>query len=374
MKVLIIADNLGNNAPGVVFKNVLSGLSSKCEFDLITSTPDYSSRNEGNFYYVEQKRIGSWTLRTLLFKIFGFYHTQYWWAKRIQKLIKKNYDVIISFMSSTFYSSVTAADIYARKHHVKHICYCVDAVPAPFPWETDQWYSNAMKRLVKKRLKHVDILCMTNNEMLEYETNVIGFKPSIIQVIPNSPKYSELIELNNEISNPAFAYAGKLYGLRQSDALIDGFHLFRENYPTAELYFIGTGQLEEELRNKRKNLNNIIFIDYTDNLEDIYNKCIALIDINANIDNDVFLSSKIVSYLPFNRLIISESGKNSPSRNLFKKTETIIHVSHDKFEYCNAMNFCVENYFRVNYSERNSFLENMSISSAADILLNFIDK
>lgn len=41
MKVVVIADNLGNNAPGVVFRNILSGISGKIEIDIVTSTMDY---------------------------------------------------------------------------------------------------------------------------------------------------------------------------------------------------------------------------------------------------------------------------------------------------------------------------------------------
>ena len=46
MKIAIIADNLGNNAPGLVFRNILTGLSKKIEFDIITSTLDYRAPKE----------------------------------------------------------------------------------------------------------------------------------------------------------------------------------------------------------------------------------------------------------------------------------------------------------------------------------------
>ena len=74
MKIAIIADNLGNNAPGLVFRNILTGLSKKIEFDIITSTLDYRAPKEhrGSVNYVPQKRIPSWRLRTFLFNIFGF--------------------------------------------------------------------------------------------------------------------------------------------------------------------------------------------------------------------------------------------------------------------------------------------------------------
>lgn len=66
MKIAIIADNLGNNAPGLVFRNILTGLSKKIEFDIITSTLDYRAPKEhrGSVNYVPQKRIPSWRLRT----------------------------------------------------------------------------------------------------------------------------------------------------------------------------------------------------------------------------------------------------------------------------------------------------------------------
>ena len=72
MKIAIIADNLGNNAPGLVFRNILTGLSKKIEFDIITSTLDYRAPKEhrGSVNYVPQKRIPSWRLRTFLFNIF----------------------------------------------------------------------------------------------------------------------------------------------------------------------------------------------------------------------------------------------------------------------------------------------------------------
>lgn len=118
MKVVVIADNLGNNAPGVVFRNILSGISGKIEIDIVTSTMDYQIpfNHRGLVKYVPQKRIPSWRIRTWLFDIFGFYHTQRNWARGIQDILDSGaYDVVISLMSSTFYASLMAADLYVAK-------------------------------------------------------------------------------------------------------------------------------------------------------------------------------------------------------------------------------------------------------------------
>lgn len=213
MKIAIIADNLGKNAPGVVFKNILSGLFEKIDFDIITSTMDYqaSSNHRGVVKIIKQNKIPSWRLRTLFFIIFGFYHTQKFWAQKIQDILQKgNYDIVISFMSSTFYASVMAADIYTSKSKAKHICYCVDAVPAPFPWEQSGLYRWAMKRLVRKYMKTLDVLCMTNKEMLSYELEIIK-NPNIKQVVlPNPPKETSFRILPIEDITPTFVYAGKM--------------------------------------------------------------------------------------------------------------------------------------------------------------------
>lgn len=74
MKIAIIADNLGKNAPGVVFKNVLSGLFEKIDFDIITSTMDYqaSPNHKGVVEIIKQEKIPSWRFRTLLFRKYVF--------------------------------------------------------------------------------------------------------------------------------------------------------------------------------------------------------------------------------------------------------------------------------------------------------------
>lgn len=376
MKVVIIADNLGNNAPGTVFRNLLSGLSGKLDFDLITSTMDYKwvESHKGKLFKINQNYILSWRIRTFLFIIFGYYHTQKKWAEKVQKILDDgDYDIVVSYMSSTFYASVMAAKMYADRRSVRHICYCVDAVPAPYPWEKKGIYSFAMRRFVRNNLQNVDRLCMTNKEMLDYELKIIGRKNIKPIVLPNPPKESRLQYLEQEDVMPYFAYAGKMYGVRNPNALLAGFKLFLTKHPDAKIVFIGSGNLEYYIHSHYKELiNNIDFISYTNDLVPYFQKCMALIDVNANIDNDVFLSSKIISYLPYNRLIISESGNGSPVRSIFKYSKTILHVTHNANDYCDAMEYCYNNYKTVDFYERKEYLACMGIDAATKILINNI--
>ena len=97
-----------------------------------------------------------------------------------------------------------------------------------------------------------------------------------------------------------------------------------------------------------------------------------MIDVNANFDNDVFLSSKVFSYLPYNRLIISESGNGSPVRSMFKTSQAILHVHHRAEEFNNAMESCINNIGSIDYSEREEYLKRMDINAATDTFINQI--
>lgn len=376
MKVVVIADNLGNNAPGVVFRNILSGISGKIEIDIVTSTMDYQIpfNHRGLVKYVPQKRIPSWRIRTWLFDIFGFYHTQRNWARGIQDILDSGaYDVVISLMSHTFYASLMAADLYVAKRDVKHICYCVDAVPPPPPWEKRGMYSYAMKRCIKRYMQRVDVLCMTNQEMLAHELGIIGNPKIKSVVLPNPPKETSFQVLPFDDITPSFAYAGKMYGPRNPDALLNGFRLFMKKYPLAKFFFVGSGKLDIYIKKHYSDLlGNIEFISYSADLSHIFSKCVALIDVNANIDNDIFLSSKVIGYLPYNRLIISESGNGSPVRSLFKNSKTVIHVHHNPEDYLDAMEFCLNNTMTINYSEREEYLKHMDVNAVTETLVKLI--
>lgn len=230
-----------------------------------------------------------------------------------------------------------------------------------------------MKRCVRKYMQKVNVLCMTNQEMLTYELGIIG-NPNIKSVVlPNPSKETSLQKLPIEDITPSFVYAGKMYGVRNPDALLDGFKLFLKNHPLAKMIFVGSGNLDTYIKEHYADLlDSIEFISYTTDLAQIYKKCVALIDVNANFDNDVFLSSKVISYLPYNRLIISESGNGSPVRSMFKTSQAILHVHHRAEEFNNAMESCINNIGSIDYSEREEYLKRMDINAATDTFINQI--
>lgn len=76
--------------------------------------------------------------------------------------------------------------------------------------------------------------------------------------------------------------------------------------------------------------------------------------------------------MPYNRLIISESGNGSPVRSLFKNSKTVIHVHHNPEDYLDAMEFCLNNTMTINYSEREEYLKHMDVNAVTETLVKLI--
>ena len=115
--------------------------------------------------------------------------------------------------------------------------------------------------------------------------------------------------------------------------------------------------------------NHIEFHDYVTDLAIYYSNATVLIDINAYFDNDVFLSSKIINYLSIYKPIISLTGHNSPSRNVFTEDDSIIHSLHNVDDIYDAMLTAINT--NVVLERRNRYIK---LFSKEYIVRNFIDE
>ena len=251
--------------------------------------------------------------------------------------------------------------------------YCVDAIPAPLGWYPNDLFRRRLTKFFFKYVSQADAFFSSNKQMLDYEVsympNYTGVKDYLYTPIRN-----EAIIKSKPKGDIIFLYTGGLYGPRKKEALIDGFRLFIKEYPQAKLIFVGNNskrdfQCAEDLILS----NNVEIKGFTPNLQSLYNEATALIDINAYFDNDVFLSSKIINYLPIMKPIISITGNNSPSRNIFTEDSSIIHCSHNKEEIEKALKSTM-NLVSINYEQREKYLKIFSISAIAQKMLVIMSK
>ena len=109
-------------------------------------------------------------------------------------------------------------------------------------------------------------------------------------------------------------------------------------------------------------------LPWTADPEPYFAQATALINIDAFVEQDVFLSSKLFSYLPYNRPVICQTGADSPSRHLFAGMESVLLCGHNALEIKDALLRAIREFDRFRYEDRLPLLQQASAPNVAQEL------
>lgn len=365
MKILILAADVGVTTPGLVFESLISGLNKYHEIDVYTTNCKIrdSSKNFNNVYLVPYKLIPEYRQSQLIL-LFGVNPYDLLWMQKIKKLLKSKkskYDLILSLISNGHYVSLVCGVKISRKLNIKLAVYSVDALPAPLGWSNNDIYYRKLKIFINKFLSKTNIFFSANELMLNYQKSIINKNDIIYDVVFN-PAYTNELKFVKQKRN-IFLYTGEIYKVRKVKYIFNAFKMLLHEYPDAELHFVGTTINREEFsifdNNER---NSIKIFPKVNDLSTHYESAICLIDIDADLINDVYLSSKIINYLMINRPILCETGYNSPSRKLFNGISSIMHCNHDSEEIFHTMKKIIQCPIE-DFSDRKNVIENFKLEN-----------
>ncbi len=373
MDILIIAENIGLTAPGIVYERLISGLSKHHDIDVLTTTFNGDHKICNNIYIQEYNKLRSnrvnYHVDRLQIGLISVNIFDVLWAKKAKTKITKRYDIIFSFISFSHYLSLVAGYEIA-KNGSKLLIYSVDAIPPPSGWLSDSFLINGTNKMLKKYFSSADAFFSSNEAMLNYQLRKFNFKWNLISGVIYTPGPNKEFNLPyDKIKNPVFLYTGGIYGPRKPSYLLNAFKKILKLYPKAKLEFIGTKIDEIHFENfTLEERNHIIFHPFTKDLRSYYERSTALIDIDADLPYDVFLSSKITNYIYVNRIIISETGLKSPSRRIFKDIPSIFQCNHNEVEIKHAMIKAIDVCKSMNYDDRENIKKMFDIKTIVDRL------
>lgn len=369
MKILVIASSTGNTAPGKVFSKYLSLM----EKDECVDIDVVSNDSSVNATYMKLKKIHP-RIKKISVSYFGCDIFDYFQAKEYMKKMEKRYDIVFSMMSANHFFPLYFGYFYKKKFKdVQWINYSVDAIPAPEGWGLSKSYSKGLIRMIKKFLVNVDHLYFSNQVMLSYQLELLGNcfngKSGVLYTLPHHD-YIELLPKQNK--RPfTLLYTGGIYQARRVDQLLLALEKLVLEGIDIQLNFVGTNPAAVDLSIiSEKASSKIKFFGYTTDLLPFYQEADLLIDIDAAIENDVFISSKFFNYLSINRDILCITGSNSPIRQLVQEHKLLNiyfskHLSEDiEFQIRKIVfNDCSYG------NERNSFLRDISNDILSKILM-----
>lgn len=345
MNILVLTMNIGGNAPGIVFERLLHGLSNIHKIDVLTVLDEKSAEicNINSIISISYFEIQEYR-KSQLRLILGINPFDLLWAYKAKKKINEsvNYDIVLSFISNEHYASLIAGVEISKYLNVKFVVYSVDALPAPLGWSVDNLYFRSCKKFISKYLSKVDVFFAANTLMLDYQKSLINKVDVLYDVIYNPSPLDQCIF--NESKSHIFLYTGEIYNVRRVTYFISALKKILKEYPDVELHFVGSNIPDSDLiiLNEYERQAVKIF-PRVQNLNPFYEKAFCLIDIDADLKNDVYLSSKMTNYIMINRPIICETSGNSPSRNIFKGIPSILQCDHNPDEIYQSMKNLIEN-------------------------------
>lgn len=360
MKILILAENIGGTAPGIVFEKLIYGLAKHHEIDVITQLYDPNILqviNNIKLSKVNNIHVNP-RIKKILISFLGIDPIDLYWSYKVNKYIKIynicSYDLIFSFVSSGHYAALIAGVNSSIIIGCKHISYLVDAIPAPIGWLKNGFYYRGIKSMMRRYLARLDAMFSSNQYMLKYQLDMFNLKKNMITGVINNPNMGSFSKYSNtENEANVFVYTGGIYGPRKPAFVIDAFIKLLSIYPESKLIFVGTVLPRDVFYSiNDQDKSKIEIHPFTSDLSYYYSIATALIDIDCILEDDVFISSKIVNYININRIIISETGINSPSRNIFKGIDSILQCNHDSDEIYEAMKKSIELKNTISYDDR----------------------
>lgn len=338
-KFLVIVMDLNNLAAGIVFWRLLKAMAEYVDCELVSPCVMPEKIN-GLVAHKQYKYFRlPYRIEQHLYKRKGYYLTDNLWAKvtykSIIKHIRKNsYDGVLSFVYGGNYAPLILGNIISEDIKTPWIVYSVDAIPTPISWTKDLQLRAKLLNYLECYIKRADAFFSSNLSMLRYEKNTFRRLDGYLGVVLTpSGENSNKKNLNENHKTITFLYAGYLYGPRKVGLLLRAFERFQKEKPNAKLIFVGNHSKDHFSGFEHLIKEGVVeCYGFTKDIEPFYQMADVLIDLNADIINDVFLSSKVCNYLSYEKPILVISQDGSPVREIMSGCDSIIHTHHDEEE------------------------------------------
>ena len=223
--------------------------------------PEYRHVNDETINGVKIHRCNCFARKNSRISIIKNYLSFYWTAKRYLSHLKEEFDVVYSFSLSPIIS-VSGANVYAKKHHVRHILHCLDL------WPESVLSTGAMRKgsLGYRILYHwskriygkADEILVSSPSFKAYFQEVLKLPGDNISFVPQPPYLVEQNGDNFEYPRKnAFLYAGNIGRLQLVEQLCEAFYSLPDE-AEATLYIIGMGARQKQVERlvKEKHLEN----------------------------------------------------------------------------------------------------------------------
>lgn len=376
MRIMIISHSFGEDASGMVVESMANALAERNTVDIYTInfkpsiTPIVNKVEQYKYpiYGVPYTKYLSLSIR-----LFGKDFLSNFVISSIINDIKGiKYDIVLSFVYGFYYIGALAGNMVKEKLQIPHFSYFIDPIPAPEGWLKPNMFYRRLKTYTRDFSQKIDKIALSNFKMVEYQRTIIDHNNMSVLYTPT--RNSKLLNLPRENDGiKRFLYTGTIYGLRNPKFLLKAFEKLISKGVNAELLFVGTAGLSIYLDGLSEEARRYVKVyPRTNDLMQYYKLSDVLLDIDADIPDDVFISSKIINYLSVPKPIISQTRENSPSDQMFRHCNTILQARFSVNSMYETMLSSIDEDYIYNYEERDILLKQFDIKTISKQLENYL--
>lgn len=380
MHLLICSFYYGKSAEGICTLRLAHALSNLGLKITLLSGPEAASEKDSNIEVVKFRDTPFFPL--WFFKIASKYILRgsynscpFWYWRASRYVVPCHIDLIYGRAHPI--ASIRVAASLSKKTKIPLFIHLSD--PVPHPWLSSYSLSKFWeKSYISKFIKASDGISFTTEEAIGYEENELSMSLAskafvLPHVIPNPTILGARANTDDKVR---FLYAGTLYAIRGVKILLEAFHKFIHYRSTAEFLFLGSARKLIMPHVDRLHLHkNVHIIDYVSDVAPYYRDSDILVAIDANDTKQVFLPSKLIEYIMYDRPILMITPKKSPSAKVTDKfSDSIVTVEEDASQILEAMTRLTRiKYSASFYENRFNKMECFSPSRVANVLNDRIE-
>lgn len=385
MKILIISLTIDSkSAAGIIFKNLTYSLLEQ-GVKLIVVSQSLELENSPNLFPIINKSVFKLNIKlskllTLIFKSNWEYIV---WQKfifyRFRRKIKHlGPDLVFSFVSGSSPGMINLGESFARYLNVPFTLNMLDPIPPPKHYENYENYRLGLFPGIRNGLKLAKLVAIENPIMLNHQQSFCSFdliSKSIIvrNTIGRTFNYFGEPSLNEY----NLLYLGTIGVRRNPINLIKAVCKLFDEGVKIKFCIVGDDQYDiGKLKLDDKYEYIISQKSWTDNIDLEMSQSNILVDIDIDMQDDVFSSSKVKQYLFVDRPILAITKKGSPTHDFLKElTNTVYFVDNSVSQIYEKINTIIaKNYNKDEYNEREKVLPDLSASNSARKLIEAFNK
>lgn len=376
MNLLVIVYNIGGSAGGIVIEELLKELLKRNVDTKIICNKNKSLLTGGNLYEIGEENLGITDIWKINLILRGRDLSGSIWVNKGLEAFESFYkefkpDIIFCIASAYGFRTFQLAYRIWRKYKIPYILHALDPIPSTPEWGENYFLRKAILRHIKPFYKNATIVSATNESMINYQLDLLKINNTKNKMVLYNPVLSKKTDEDLTILSNVFKilYLGTLYEKRNPQSIINAFsHLdhINNNY---KLLFVGrTDHINIGIPDVIK--AKIEFIPWTDEPGKYIYQSKLLLDIDADIKNYVFISSKLIQYLIYKKPILCISPINSPARQLLNSCKKTIFfsVNEEKSIYNNLLRIVNTNFTDSDYNERDDIIVKLKPESIIDNL------